>query len=179
MTFRTAFSVTENLRETVLMPQSVSSIIRFLLLALALVAVATTADAQSTVANEWGLVGRQPKRKRGRHRVRDIGRAFANEYARHSILAQSWKDTSGNLWFFGGWGFNLRNDIWEYSLATSQWTWMGGTNQQMRPGFMALRGQRAISNIPGAREEGGGGRGWVDTQAAYGFLAGLGTIPRV
>jgi len=48
--------------------------------------------------------------------------------------AVTWTDASGNLWLFGGriyvvylngWT-GYENDLWKYSPATNQWTWMGG-----------------------------------------------------
>jgi hypothetical protein len=44
----------------------------------------------------------------------------------------SWIDSSGNLWLFGGGGFDPlgtlgpQNDLWEYSPESKEWTWVGG-----------------------------------------------------
>jgi hypothetical protein len=49
--------------------------------------------------------------------------------------AVSWKDSSGNLWLFGGYGLNgnitggagILNDLWEFSTTTGLWTFVGGS----------------------------------------------------
>ncbi|MGB8989357.1 MAG: hypothetical protein WCC37_22355, partial [Candidatus Sulfotelmatobacter sp.] len=44
----------------------------------------------------------------------------------------SWTDATGNLWLFGGRGydsagtFGYLNDLWKYSGG--EWTWIGGSN---------------------------------------------------
>jgi N-acetylneuraminic acid mutarotase len=47
-------------------------------------------------------------------------------------LAATWTDSSGNLWLFGGQGFDSKgvigylNDLWKFSPISNEWTWMGG-----------------------------------------------------
>ena len=46
----------------------------------------------------------------------------------------SWTDAAGDLWLYGGYAYNatgtqgVTDDLWEYSPATGQWTWMGGSS---------------------------------------------------
>ncbi len=47
-----------------------------------------------------------------------------------------WTDANGDFWLFGGQNFgslnpdnSMLNDLWKYSVATNQWTWMGGSTQ--------------------------------------------------
>jgi hypothetical protein len=48
--------------------------------------------------------------------------------------ADTWTDSHGNLWLFGGNGFDASgmlgylNDLWEFNPSTLEWTWMGGNN---------------------------------------------------
>ena len=48
--------------------------------------------------------------------------------------ANSWTDSKGNLWLFGGSGFDPNgnycslNDLWEFNPATNEWAWMSGGN---------------------------------------------------
>jgi N-acetylneuraminic acid mutarotase len=48
------------------------------------------------------------------------------------VGAAGWTDSSGNLWLFGGQGFDAvgnegyLNDLWKFDSADAQWTWMGG-----------------------------------------------------
>jgi N-acetylneuraminic acid mutarotase len=59
--------------------------------------------------------------------------------------AVSWIDNAGNLWLFGGSGYanggeaGLLNDLWRFSPATLQWTWMGGDNEINRRGEYGRR----------------------------------------
>jgi N-acetylneuraminic acid mutarotase len=48
--------------------------------------------------------------------------------------ASSWTDSNGNLWLFGGEGFDVNgamgnlNDLWEFSPAIKEWVWVSGSN---------------------------------------------------
>ncbi len=70
--------------------------------------------------------------------------------------AVSWTDASGDLWLFGGYGYDsigspgLLNDLWKYSAG--QWTWMSGSNLLNQPGTYGTLGTAAPSNVPGARQ---------------------------
>jgi N-acetylneuraminic acid mutarotase len=73
--------------------------------------------------------------------------------------AVSWTDAAGNLWLFGGFGFDSRttpqvygnlNDLWKYSGG--QWTWMSGSNYAGQTGTYGIQGTAAPANVPGARE---------------------------
>ena len=41
-----------------------------------------------------------------------------------------WADKNGNLWLFGGVYYTAGSysDVWKYSIATNEWTWMKGPN---------------------------------------------------
>ncbi len=71
------------------------------------------------------------------------------------IQANSWTDSAGNLWLFGGFGFDstgpnlFLNDLWMYSAG--EWTWMGGSNVGNHSGIYGTRGTAAPGNVPGAR----------------------------
>ena len=45
----------------------------------------------------------------------------------------AWSDTAGNFWLLGGYGtdssglIGYLNDLWSYSPASNQWTWVGGS----------------------------------------------------
>lgn len=80
----------------------------------------------------------------------------------------SWTDTSGNLWMFGGQGYDstgiapgLLNDLWEFTPGgfdtvtglryNGQWTWQGGPNTFNQRGVYGTLGTPSASNIPGGR----------------------------
>jgi len=59
-----------------------------------------------------------------------------------------WTDAAGNLWLFGGSGFN---DLWKYS--TGEWTWMGGSNAGDPTPTYGTLGTAAPGNLPGGRTD--------------------------
>ena len=69
--------------------------------------------------------------------------------------AVSWIDAAGNLWLFGGNGFDSTglfaslNDLWKYQAG--QWTWMSGSNLASQSGTYGTQGVAAPGNVPGAR----------------------------
>jgi N-acetylneuraminic acid mutarotase len=72
--------------------------------------------------------------------------------------ATAWSDGAGNLWLFGGVGFDsgagsgVLNDLWRYSPASGLWTWMSGSNLANADGTYGAQGTAAAGNVPGARE---------------------------
>ncbi|MEN6466213.1 MAG: kelch repeat-containing protein [Syntrophaceae bacterium] len=77
--------------------------------------------------------------------------------------ASSCADTSGNVWLFGGWGYDTAgdwgdfNDLWKYD--GSNWTWVSGSNTVDNNGVYGTKGVAAAGNVPGARS---GAVLWVD-----------------
>ena len=73
--------------------------------------------------------------------------------------AQSWSDSNGNLWLFGGYGADgvgnggLLNDLWEFTPSTGQWAWVSGSKQASQPGVYGTLNQPAATNVPGARNQ--------------------------
>lgn len=90
----------------------------------------------------------------------------------HSV---SWTDASGNLWLFGGNGYDSTgtpgylNDLWEYSAG--QWTWMGGASVVSQTGTYGTLGAAAASNVPGARQK---AVSWTDASGNFWLLGGYG-----
>lgn len=60
--------------------------------------------------------------------------------------AVGWEDSSGNLWLYGGEGFG---DLWEFSPASKQWTWVSGLNVLNPPAVFGTEGVASASNTPG------------------------------
>jgi N-acetylneuraminic acid mutarotase len=89
--------------------------------------------------------------------------------------AASWIDQNGNIWIFGGSGFDATgslvdfNDLWEYSPTTLMWTWMGGTNTSNAAGVYGTLGEGATGNIPGARA---GATSWIDKAGNFWLFGG-------
>lgn len=72
-------------------------------------------------------------------------------------FSSSWMDASGNLWLFGGEGYDGAsnygglNDLWKYDIAANQWTWVSGNNSINNNGTYGTIGVAAATNIPGGR----------------------------
>jgi hypothetical protein len=97
--------------------------------------------------------------------------------------AVSWTDSSGNLWLFGGEGFDstsalgLLNDLWEFSPTTKEWTWMSGSNTVPsggagQPGVYGTLGVPAAANVPGGRES---AVSWIDSGGDLWLFGGGGS----
>jgi N-acetylneuraminic acid mutarotase len=88
--------------------------------------------------------------------------------------AVSWMDSSGNLWLFGGQDLfgNALNDLWKYTPATGEWTWMSGSDSGNQPGVYGTLGVPAAGNVPGARQR--GGASWTDSSGNLWLFGGLG-----
>jgi hypothetical protein len=77
----------------------------------------------------------------------------------------SWRDGSGNLWFFGGTGKDVNstngslNNLWKYNPATNEWTWVKGDNIVNQSGIYGTQGTADAANKPGSR---GFSVNWMD-----------------
>jgi N-acetylneuraminic acid mutarotase len=89
----------------------------------------------------------------------------------------SWIDSSGNLWLFGGLGYDSAgtfgdlNDLWKYTPSTGLWTWMGGSNTANKSGVYGTEGTAASGNIPGSRY---GASSWTDSSGNFWFFGANG-----
>ena len=97
--------------------------------------------------------------------------------------AISWIDATGNLWLFGGFGydssgspcFNIQNaqcylnDLWKYSAG--EWTWVGGPATSNDPGSFGTEGTASASNYPSARQD---ASAWVDKSGNVWIFGGNG-----
>jgi N-acetylneuraminic acid mutarotase len=91
--------------------------------------------------------------------------------------AASWRDSSGILWLFGGYGYdsggNLGdlNDLWKYNPTTLEWTWISGNNAVDQAGIYGTKGTAAPSNVPGARHW---AVSWLDSSGKLWLFGGGG-----
>jgi Galactose oxidase, central domain len=82
---------------------------------------------------------------------------------------------SGEVWLFGGFGTDSAmtqdnlNDLWEYTISSGEWTWMGGLNRVDGVGFYGTKGTAAPANIPGARYS---AVSWTDTSGNFWLFGG-------
>jgi N-acetylneuraminic acid mutarotase len=97
------------------------------------------------------------------------------------MLSFSWRDVNGNLWLFGGQGFDANsnylalNDLWEFNPAKNEWAWMGGNSTGgIAPsgvGVYGTLGTPAPGNQPGRRSA---GLSWTDKRGNFWLWGGLG-----
>ncbi|MCE3226911.1 MAG: hypothetical protein K0S32_1462 [Bacteroidetes bacterium] len=85
--------------------------------------------------------------------------AFANTPgARDGAIG--WTDASGNLWLFGGKGYDgtttlgIFNDLWKYDILLNEWTWVSGSNTVDPMGVYGTLGVPSTTNVPGGRQFG-------------------------
>jgi N-acetylneuraminic acid mutarotase len=93
------------------------------------------------------------------------GTASPNSMPGSRASAASWMDTAGNLWLFGGFGYDSANlsylnDLWKYSPVTGEWTWVSGSNTAYPAASYGTLGTAAPSNVPDGRDE---AASWIDS----------------
>jgi N-acetylneuraminic acid mutarotase len=101
----------------------------------------------------------------------------AGNFPGSRLGAVTWVDGSGNVWLFGGDGydandaFGLLNDLWEFNPSTNQWAWMSGSKLCAQNGVYGAVGVPASGNIPGARYF---SQTWIDNNGNLWLLGGDG-----
>jgi N-acetylneuraminic acid mutarotase len=107
------------------------------------------------------------------------GAASAGNVPGARFSALSWTDAAGNLWLFGGSGFDstgasgedLLNDLWKYSPGANTWTWINGVDGVDAAGIYGTKGTAAANNQPGARYFAGS---WTDHSGNFWLFGGIG-----
>jgi len=93
--------------------------------------------------------------------------------------AASFTDTAGNVWMFGGQGYDsaspskvgLLNDLWKYNIATATWTLVSGSTTANQNGVYGTLGTAAAGNVPGGRQT---AVLWVDGTGKIWLFGGFG-----
>ncbi|MGO9593674.1 MAG: kelch repeat-containing protein [Steroidobacteraceae bacterium] len=105
------------------------------------------------------------------------GTASAGNLPGARYSASTWIDSSGNLWLFGGYGYDSTggagylNDLWRYSPSTGQWTWVSGGNADNAAGVYGTQGTASAGNLPGARYS---ASPWIDSSGNLWLFGGIG-----
>ncbi|MGA3264045.1 MAG: chitobiase/beta-hexosaminidase C-terminal domain-containing protein [Terracidiphilus sp.] len=93
------------------------------------------------------------------------------------FTASIWVDRSGNLWLFGGHGYDASgnqgelNDLWEFNPSTKKWAWMSGSQTNSQSGVYGTLGTPAVGNVPGGRDSSGS---WIDGSGNLWLFGGEG-----
>lgn len=91
--------------------------------------------------------------------------------------AVGWADAAGNLWLFGGQGYDdadqlgRLNDLWKFDIAGNQWTWVDGGSLKDQGGTYGTKETADPANVPGSRL---GAVGWMDDAGALWLFGGQG-----
>lgn len=109
--------------------------------------------------NEWTwMKGASVADQNGSYGTLSVSSASNTPGGRRS--AANWQDGNGNLWLFGGEGFdatssaaNLLNDLWKFEPATNEWIWLHGSNSANANGAYGTLGVNSATTVPGARNE--------------------------
>jgi N-acetylneuraminic acid mutarotase len=89
----------------------------------------------------------------------------------------SWVDASGNLWLFGGNGFDstgtlgLLNDLWKFNIGSGQWTQVSSSSTANQNGTYGTQGVATTTNVPGARSN---AYSWMDSSGNFWVFGGFG-----
>ena len=91
------------------------------------------------------------------------------------VAYSTWVDSNGDLWMYGGWTMSAAayghtfGDMWKYSIATGEWTWMQGSSGfDPLPGY-GTKGVASPSNTPGGRAS---YSRWKDSDGSFWFFGG-------
>jgi len=85
-----------------------------------------------------------------------------------------WQDNNDDFWIFGGSAITGQcNDLWKYTVAVNEWTWMNGPNTSSDPGNYGTECVSTATNRPPARTE--ARACWTDDCGVFWLFAGSGT----
>jgi hypothetical protein len=91
------------------------------------------------------------------------------------VNAVSWRDSAGNFWLFGGYGYDSNgnvgflSDLWEYTGGN--WVFVLGNKTINQNGNYGAQGTAATTNLPGGRQE---AVGWADANGNLWLFGGEG-----
>jgi N-acetylneuraminic acid mutarotase len=105
------------------------------------------------------------------------GEASAQSMPGARYIPVTWKDASGNLWLFGGFGNDSSgttgelNDLWKYSPSSGEWTWVGGSSTVSPTGVYGTQDVASAANLPPGRNQ---AAGWTDDAGNFWLFGGEG-----
>jgi len=127
------------------------------------------------VTNQWTWVnGDNTVEQLGVYGTKGVANATNKPGARY--ISTSWADNTGNLWMFGGYGYDETNpgnlgDLWKYNIAANEWTWVEGEKIIDQPGIYGTQGISTNITQPGARYV---SSAWTDNNGNLWLFGGSG-----
>jgi hypothetical protein len=138
----------------------------------------------SPATNQWDWVGGNSTAGTDCDSFGDCGRAgvygtegtaAAGNIPGSRASACGWQTGDGQFWMIGGTGVDAAgtigdlNDLWRFSPANGQWTWVSGTNLANQEGVYGTQGTAAAGNIPSGRSD---ADCWIDGSGHFWFFGG-------
>ena len=153
------------------------------------VILSISAAAQSSAPNQWTWMGGSSSAiyndvESGIYGA--LGTPSADNIPGGRDGAASWTDSSGNLWLFGGLGYDANgtlgylNDLWEFNPSTNEWTWISGSSAappsngglSVQSGIYGSLGTPAAENLPGGHYA---AASWTDSSGNLWLFGGNGS----
>jgi N-acetylneuraminic acid mutarotase len=124
-------------------------------------------------ANWIWMSGDEIRDQSGVYGIKNVANTTNKPGARYKGV--SGIDKNGNLWLFGGRGYDSEaklgelNDLWKFNGIT--WIWVSGDNTMKQPGIFGTKGVASINNKPGSRWE---SVSWIDSKGNIWLFGGEG-----
>jgi N-acetylneuraminic acid mutarotase len=105
------------------------------------------------------------------------GTAAASNTPGARTSASVWIDSVGDLWLFGGVGYDANgnpgylNDLWQFNPTAGTWTWVSGSSASNGNSNYGTVGIPSASNVPGGRDV---AASWVDPSGNFWLFGGYG-----
>lgn len=129
-----------------------------------------------TSSMEWAwLRGQNLTNTSGAYGTQGAVAAENTPGARHS--AATWLDTSGNLWLYGGLGYDgsdvygYLNDLWQFDSSRHAWRWMTGCRTLPAANKGCAGSYAGTGSTPGGRSA---AAAWSDEAGNFWLYGGLG-----
>ena len=109
----------------------------------------------------------------GVYGTRNVPAASNKPGGRH--YQNSWVDTAGNFWLFGGTGLDAADnggdlgDLWKFDPALGEWAWVSGDSLAEGAVVYGTAGVPAAGNKPGGRY---GDANWIDGSGNFWIFGG-------
>jgi len=129
----------------------------------------------NTLTNEWAWMhGDKTINNPGVYGNRDQPDPDNKPGARY--VSNSWVDGYGELWLFGGYGFDANssgylNDLWKFNTSTNSWAWVKGDSLTDQYSVYGTLGLPDAGNKSGGRN---GALSWADGNGNLWLFGGYG-----